>query len=90
MKIILSTLLGLAVTASRVSDHDGTFYEEYHVNGHSHSHDEDKDDDAAFKIPSGYPSRPDFDEDDAHAQNHHRPSDVDLGLGNDEVADYYN
>ena len=36
MKSILSASLVALVSAGRLSHHEGTFYEEYNVGGHSH------------------------------------------------------
>merc|ERR1712029_1004648 len=51
MKYLIATLVALA-NASRVQHHEGTFYEDYEVGGHSHANTPTATDDYAHLKPS--------------------------------------
>ena len=93
MKIILATLVALAsVNGSKIQHHEGTFYEEYNVGGHSHAATEGPHRDTeGLGLPPIQPSHPNlYATDNADIPDHRHVANVDLGLGNDDVTKLYN
>ena len=62
MKTILACLaVASATSASKIYDHEGTFYQEYNVGGHAHERKVGDDEyvEPTLAPPPLYPSRPD-------------------------------